>query len=598
MNTPRLLTLTLLLAICVFTQAQDSEEPLLRVACFTDVHSQSSMINCTKVEDVKIRPAFTSALKKLKAEEPAVDVLVLQGDLVTGYTIPYENWNRAASLYSLATRQYFKSGAPRNVLYVTGNHDYEAGNFSGVPKEYNAANYYNTQMKKDIGTLADSDAFWEYPENGTQGTMKILSAYHYVISDFHFVVLNCGKHFFADSWDYQYSQESIDWCERKLEEITADNPDRTVIFLAHMPLPKSVGCTPDKTLKTTVTSSANLEKMLAKFPGVIYLYGHDHSSNVKKSYYETSLLQRFTQYDTKGNVIPAIFNDENGTNSTMLITLQSSGLCLGYNDYNLSYGTTKGAFLLDSSPLTPGAFQLQDPTNDHRFVYCGSNGRFSGKDIVSENTTIHIYDADGKPVTGPQVNNKYFFVSKTTSASGKYYALAPEMFNKNTADQRVGGTEVGTDLDNLDFKNAKGWVIRRFKKEDQKCNPSYFSLFVGSMRYNDLNTNVSPDTNESQVCQALIMSVYDNRIVMKLKNFAQTGTIAGTAVTAYILDPVPELTLYRNVSPASGVETLAADRAVTSQHVYDITGRNLGRKEDLRPTRHGIHIIDGRKVVR
>ena len=597
MKTTRLLTLSLLLAFCGAAQAQDAEEPLLRVACFTDVHSQASLINCSKVEDVKLRPAVTSAVKKLKAEEPPVDVLVLQGDLVTGCTIPYENWNRAASLYSLATRQYFKSGAPRNVLYVTGNHDYEAGNFSGVPKEYNSANYYNTQMKKDIGTLAEGEAFWENPDNGTLGTMKILAAYHYTINNFDFVVLNCGKFFFADSWDYQYSQESIDWCEQKLEQLTADNPDRTIIFLAHMPLPKSVGCTANKTLKTTVTSSAYLEKMLARFPGVIYLYGHDHSSNVKKSYYETSLLQRFTQYDTQGNVIPAIFNDDNDTNTTMLITLQSNGLCLGYNDYNLSYGTTKGAFLLDASPLKDGAFQLQDPTNERRFLYCGTNGRFSGKDITSENTTIYLYETDGKQVTETQLNSKYFIVSKTTSSSGKYYALSPEMTNKNTTDQRVGGTEVGTDLNNLDFKNAKGWVIRKFKKEDQKCDPSYFSLFVGSMRYNDLDTNVSPDTNESQVCQSLIMSVYDNRIVMKLKNYAQTGTIAGKAVTAYILDAIPELTLYRSISPASGVETLAADRAVTSQNVYDITGRNLGRKEDFRPTQHGVHIIDGRKVV-
>lgn len=189
-----------------------------------------------------------------------------------------------------ATQAAFPADARRRpVIYVTGNHDYEVANFDKLPKPYNAADFYTFPMSETVGKLGEDDCFYETADNGSGSPMKLLAAFHYVINGFDFVALNCGRYFFESAWDYRYSDESVDWVDKKLDEICADDPNKTVFFIAHLPLPESRGVTPGKSVSASAASTHALPQALAKHPGVIYLYGHDHSSSSNKSYIEHAL---------------------------------------------------------------------------------------------------------------------------------------------------------------------------------------------------------------------------------------------------------------------------------------------------------------------
>ena len=54
-------------------------------------------------------------------------------------------------------------------------------------------------MSAYVGPLDFDDAFYEQAPNGSLGKMTLLAAYHYKVKGFDFVVLNCGKNYFASA---------------------------------------------------------------------------------------------------------------------------------------------------------------------------------------------------------------------------------------------------------------------------------------------------------------------------------------------------------------------------------------------------------------
>jgi hypothetical protein len=155
-------------------------------------------------------------------------------------------------------------------------------------------------MQSDIGELDENSVFYEEADNSNSPKMQLLAAYHYVIDGFDFVVLNCGKYFFKSAWDYIYSEESINWVKNKLEEIYAGDPDKTVFFLCHIPFRDSKRMSsPDKGI-FNYTTTQTLKWTLAKYPNLIYLYGHDHGTD--SAYIRTSTAERVTEYDSNGYI--------------------------------------------------------------------------------------------------------------------------------------------------------------------------------------------------------------------------------------------------------------------------------------------------------
>lgn len=412
----------------VLGQALESEEkPILTIGCLSDMHSELSLINPSSgnVSDIQLRGTITNTLSRMLTEED-LDLIVLGGDCTSDVTISQTNWERVRELMKEAFRGAFREGkTKRPVVYVTGNHDYEVANFDNLPKSYNAADYLPI-MEEDIAALDDSEAFYEDAENGALGTMRLLAAFHYVIDGFDFVMLNCGKNFFKSAWDYTYSQESVEWVDQKLDEIYADNPNKTVFFVLHIPFGDSNSISAyGKGLECLNATSSGyaLKQALAKHPNLIMLYGHDHGTD--SAYIRTRTSQRVTRYDSQGNVITAFdethYDDDEATaevpaTGTASVALKSyaSGQYLTYStSTNLTTASAPTYINVAPSASYTGSYSLEV---NGSYVYCGSNASYSGNPDILQWSSCYIYaveDPEASPVKATRVTDASELTSGT-----------------------------------------------------------------------------------------------------------------------------------------------------------------------------------------
>lgn len=73
----------------------------------------------------------------------------------------------------------------------------------------------------------------------------------------------------------------------------------------------------------------------------------------------------------------------------------------------------------------------------------------------------------------------------------------------------------------------------------------FYSCFVGSMRYNSLDSNATPGVADSPIIQALIVKVYKDRIELKMNNYGQTGALKGAAVSPTLVQDIPPFIISR-----------------------------------------------------
>ncbi|MDR1121723.1 MAG: metallophosphoesterase, partial [Dysgonamonadaceae bacterium] len=400
----RLLISTLLSFGCFLTShiayaqaVASNDNLLLTVGVISDIHNQHTLINPSSVDDVKLRGSFETVLARMKQEEN-LDMLIFGGDYTSDVTIPEANFNRIRELIINAGRSVFGTET-KPVLYVIGNHDFEVANFDALPKPYNAGDFY-APMQADIGELDENSVFYEEADNGTSPKMKLLAAYHYVIDGFDFVVLNCGKYFFKSAWDYTYSQESVNWVKNKLEEIYADNPDKTVFLLCHMPFRDSKHMSgPDKGIFNH-TATQTFKWTLAKYPNLIYLYGHDHGSD--SAYIRTSTAERVTEYDSNGYAIGQVAASQ----SFFCLQNKADQTYLGVNDYNLYPVTGKAACSITANA---GYFNVKLSSYPSgvsgAYLYIGSNGRFSLNSAAVDLRFFKVVSESGGTITAEQVTD-------------------------------------------------------------------------------------------------------------------------------------------------------------------------------------------------
>lgn len=340
----------LLLAVLFFAtgtvlNAQVPEDkPVMSIGCLSDLHNELGLISSSNLDNVRLRGTILNTVNKMREDED-IDLVILGGDYTSDVTIPEANWERIRDLMHDALRTAFHPEREKKpVIYVTGNHDYEVANFDNLPKSYNAARYYDFIMKDDIGELTEKDAFYEEADNGTLGKERLLAAFHYEICGFDFIALNCGKFFFQSAWDYSYSLASVEWVGEKLAELYAESPNRTVFFLLHLPfqdsnsisnINKGMG---GRGSAEGVQSAQRLKEILARYPNVIMLYGHDHGSD--NAYIRSKTSQRVTRYNTMGEVIATT----DATHVDEVIEGQGGGEGGGEEPYIPETGSVKGYF--------------------------------------------------------------------------------------------------------------------------------------------------------------------------------------------------------------------------------------------------------------
>ena len=355
---------TLLLLCHVSAWAQ--EKPIITFGVISDIHSQQSLISGA-FDEVALRGTFLNTIQQMKADEN-LDLLVINGDNTSDVTITEENWLRVRELMVEATRSVFSADAQTPVIYVTGNHDYEVANFDAIPKSYDASDFYTMPMAGDVGALGLTDCYYETSDNGVLGTQNLLAAFHYVVNGVDFVVLNSGTHFFQYAWNYNYSQESVDWCLNKLADIFATDDSKTVFFLIHMPFSDSKGISAANK-GFSGTAADNLKKGLAAYPNIIMLYGHDHGYD--SAYIREATEERVTVYDSNGNIFGEV-GDDDDENIYYVQNYKNADNYLSYDvSTNMGVSSTKNEVTVLGSSFADDTYSFSISSS---FLHCGSSG--------------------------------------------------------------------------------------------------------------------------------------------------------------------------------------------------------------------------------
>ena len=481
--------LTFGLSISAFAQLlpEEQEKPLLTLACLSDMHTERDMITQESLSNIYLRGSLIQTLNRIKEEEK-IDILILGGDQTSDATIDQSHWKKTRALIAETVKTAFPEGATKfPVLYVSGNHEYECANWDNIPKPYNAADYYTVPMKQDIGPLTASESFYEMADNGDLGQMKLLAAYHYEINGFDFVVLNTGKYFFKSATDYQFSIESVQWVAKKLKQLYADDPNRTVFFLTHLPFRDSNSIrAADKGLKDC-ESSTLLKTTLAKYPNLIMLYGHDHGED--KSYSREKTSQRITRYNLQGDKInttdanhvdgPVIPNPEQIVYEPQYFYVKSNttGQYLGTDAENLATNDVK----------TTITFQLQDPEDlrysvfvnptveggPSNYLVSSSGGRFSCNEEIHPTYIYKVTRTDG-PIEGERCDSlvsgeTYIIVAQNMKETEKYYALTSTHYSEGA---RMLGEQVAISKNKVVLAASKKSVLWTFETSDERLNPA------------------------------------------------------------------------------------------------------------------------------
>lgn len=187
---------------------------------------------------------FTKMLEDVQTNSPNSIGIFIGGDIAnSGAAAEYQ---KVLNLYYQALNNG-KGDLPELHIGI-GNHDWMNGNPNGQFQKY--AKIYNSNLK-------------EQPEN---------VYYDEVVAGYHFIYLGGEK----AGLSANLSDEQIQWFDERMEEITAEDPDKPVFVFLHQSFYNTVsGSLPGEGWNGVVQETA-LKNVLEKYGQVILQNGHSH----------------------------------------------------------------------------------------------------------------------------------------------------------------------------------------------------------------------------------------------------------------------------------------------------------------------------------
>ncbi len=249
-----LFIILLLLLTSVPGSAETAEEPLFTIACFSDLHVDYGIQN----RETPIRKTTIEAANFVKNKFGGADLVMVGGDMTSqddkNSTWTEESVNKVRDCIQDTMATASKDG---KVIYITGNHDSQAGVAAG-------GTFWSGDYEKYmLATLGEYDAAF-YREGSKY---EELLCYRYNIRGLEFIGINTPS--IADASNTLFSSQ-LKWVESELEKI---GKDKTVIILCHYPVVSL------REQGTDENESPNyMNNILSEYPNVIYCYGHAHGS--------------------------------------------------------------------------------------------------------------------------------------------------------------------------------------------------------------------------------------------------------------------------------------------------------------------------------
>lgn len=500
----------------------DSEKPIVTFACLSDLHNQGPIITGDNSE---IRGTISDTIDQMNYDEENVDFVVVGGDVSS------DNQTSESKLYRILDMVQDKlTELSPKTMWITGNHDYNAGESS-----YNSADYYNRYTGPTMGEVADEDDIYIENYKG----IDYVCSYHYKVNDIDFIcmsnsyeILEGGK----QHYNYTYSDGAYEWLENMLWNIGTEKP---VFIIGHFPFRDSNSLSsPDKGL--IEASGQRLKEILSGYPNVFYLYGHDHATDT--AYIRTETAQRVTEYDEFGNVLNAPKQDDSDNDDTIsvsgtivwkftpqdggyIVTNTANGLNLGVG-VNLTTSEDNVVWNVTDDGGTVTITKADDSAGNG--VYYSTNSGTFSYGANGSRTSLELFECvkDGQETSYMKAakfdeNKEYVLVAD------KNKALTNRNITLHATNDRMLALEAERQ------ENVSGSITLKVPEDEEQNgeqnggqdNPvkygkkSFTTLFMGSMRYYNNSIDGWVHENNSKVVQAMMVYVYNDRIVFSMKNY-------------------------------------------------------------------------------
>ena len=248
----------------------------MKIACYTDVHNQQTMLQLPTV----LRGSATAAVELTKKEWGEADIALIGGDNISDYphwnkscAFPYKNW---LDMKEKMVNTFAKAAKGGRVLYVDGNNDLILGDLPTKENPpYNTCEFYfSGPMKDTLGVLAEEDYIGKYAAaKGEQAGLHLL-CFHYVVDGVDFFGLNIDPDDAFNNHDCNYSGEALCWLKRKLAEVDPEG-NKPIFVVGHL---SATSVKNERDVVETMPQGHKdaLYDALCGHRNLFYLYGHVH----------------------------------------------------------------------------------------------------------------------------------------------------------------------------------------------------------------------------------------------------------------------------------------------------------------------------------
>ncbi len=497
-----------------------SDEPLITVGTISDGHVDYGLQN----SDPYIRSSYIKAMNALKAE--GVDIVLDGGDMVSdNEDLGKTDFRWETDVYDRVVSQYKKYSSAASTtgitLWACGNHDYEVGRLKeGVFSEgdYNSYEGFQKVMVETAGQpvslYTEKD---DTPASVNDVTRDNWLGAHYKVKDFDFIIINPP---YAHST--YYTTGTLKWLDDTLAGI---GTEKTVFITAHYPLydNRNLSYAGDGLSGAHYTNFMNV---MNKYDNAIYLYGHNHSTDI--GYISSDTYERMTHYDKNGKVV--MFRDIAPT--SFITAFMGSA---GYYSYSYNPGglTAAEPYIIQAMTITVYADRIE-----FKMINCGEK-----EGTLREPKVYTVYrDVKNGVNTGSSSEYKDVWIlpsdilttsDKTSGNFGLYYmdqkgGELSNNWNGTCGSDYIniaGGTGSGT------FASAVGGGIRVFPDIGKTAVVQFTAPKTGEYIYEVPVTSVATTANGACNKQ-VVFSVMKDGVIYNItqptydKNYS--GSLSGT----------------------------------------------------------------------
>ena len=286
------------------------------------------------------------------------------------------------------------------------------------------------------------------------------------------------------------------------------------------------------------------------------------------------------------------------TSHKWCMTSYTTGKYMGFNSYNLATVDEDNTVSLELTNPTTHAYAVKvdgsGSESNGNYMISSSSGRFSAN---VDNYPTYFYQVSAMDdnqivalkVAEPTEGELYLVVAENAKDRSLLYAVTNEEY-ETSGSHRLIGLQVtdnnGTITIPATNSNAV-WKMTAYKQKEG--TPSFFSAFMGSMRYyyNTIDPGDMP-VETPNIVQALMVYVYADRVELHMKNYNKFGTINGITVNQYLTPYIS----YRKVEVPNDIKTVEVkDALIQTYNIYDMSGRPVSH-----PSK-GLYIVNGQKTM-